>query len=269
LNHIVSYVNDLKNETYKLDDCEIVQKRLDIYYYEFAAAFILIISIVVALSVWGLFKLGKRLNLKKKDCLSDKPQQDTPESLEENRLERSKRRKSRRSADYNIQFEKDESNNDTQNISLVQNQTPSDKTVHNNCPHGHDTDPFKWNTKDMSQRQIEVMEFYRHLLINQIIKQQKYEDSSVTRFGNCMRRVVDGLFGGDQSPRPVDPQTMMLMSQCWCDDRILAAYARQNMIQNLFIKTSDDDYLPFNGPPRHKPYCKSNQKNQKTKTEDL
>ena len=68
----------------------------------------------------------------------------------------------------------------------------------------------KTETKESEEkRRLEMTEFYRRLIINQIMKREKLEENCVEKFGNLLRNGVNTLFGDPRRGLDfTDPQVM-------------------------------------------------------------
>ena len=64
-------------------------------------------------------------------------------------------------------------------------------------------------TESIDKGRLEMMEFYKRLIINQILKREKLEESSVEKVGNFLRSGVNFLFGDPRRGLDLtDPQIM-------------------------------------------------------------
>jgi hypothetical protein len=233
LNHVVPYVYEIysSNKTSPLTKCDSIQTELNSWFYICVSGFILALFVVLALIIWALVVLGRSIAAKRQ---------------RKQMQQKSERRKSRKSINEEIQptkiIEPTLPNLPSNPEPSIPSPTPSAKADSRPKP----VDDAFVKNKNFNPRQLEIMEFYRRLLINQMLKRQKFEESSIDRIGNYVRRITGNLFG-DLNRRPeLLEQHALMLNQYWHDDKALAAYARQHVIQNLFLTPLDLDSSLFN-----------------------
>ena len=86
------------------------------------------------------------------------------------------------------------------------------------------------SNENNNNRRLEMMEFYRRLLINQMVKREKFEETYLEKFGNLLRDGVNCLFGDPRKGLDLtDP--LAIFYPYWPDRKdynILNAYSALN-----------------------------------------